>query len=315
MKKVLYAFIGIVVVVAASIGLLFSTFTAAKLVLADVAVGELPKASPPAEMTIIALPTGMMESRAAFAFRGGAYDDVRQFSMTAVLVHHPKGELIIDTGFGKNVDEHVKLLPRMMQSMTTYSKLAPVGEQLAANGVSPAKLAGVVLTHAHWDHVSGLDSLPNVPVWLDKAEVDFMAQGTSNTELLNTMQGVNYKTYDFDGGPYLGFPRSRDVWGDGSVVIVPSPGHTPGSVVVFVALPSGARYAFLGDLVWQMDGIEIPAERPWLLRRMIGENDAEVRENIARIVAVHKKFPDIKLMPAHDARAFATLPVFPGSER
>jgi len=47
---------------------------------------------------------------------------------------------------------------------------------------------------------------------------------------------------------YMGLTQSRDLYGDGSIVIVPAPGHTPGSVVVFVTLPGGARYAFVGDL-------------------------------------------------------------------
>jgi N-acyl homoserine lactone hydrolase len=291
------------------------TFTAAKLDVAEVNVGELPLASPPEGMSISAVPTGSMESRAAFAFRGGSFSDVRPFSMTALLIRHPKGDLLIDTGFGKNVDEHIKLLPAIMQNLTTYWKGVPAAQQMQKDGQQTTKLAGIILTHAHWDHVSGLDGFEGVPVLVDGAESTFISQKTRNTELLNSFNNINYRQYEFEGGPYLGFPRSHDVYGDGSVVIAPSPGHTPGSVVVFVTLPSGVRYALLGDLVWQNEGIEIPAERPWPLRRMLGENDAEVRENIARIVAIHKKYPQIKLLPAHDARAFQMLPVFPASSK
>ena len=49
-----------------------------------------------------------------------------------------------------------------------------------------------------------------------------------------------------------------EIAGDGSVVIVPEPGHTPDSIVIFVSLPSGVRYAFVGDLAWQMEGLDIP---------------------------------------------------------
>jgi glyoxylase-like metal-dependent hydrolase (beta-lactamase superfamily II) len=291
------------------------TFSPARLELVPMDAGGLPPASPPLEMSISAIPTGAMESRAAFAFRGGTFNDIRQFSMTALLVRHPRGDLLIDTGFGKNVDAHVKMLPAVMQKLTTYTKGVPAAEQLAANGISPGDLAGVVLTHAHWDHVGGLDEMDGVPVMVDRAEMTFIGEKTHNTELLNSFPNINYKQYDFEGGPYLGFPRSHDVWGDGSIVIVPAPGHTPGSVVVFIALPSGARYALLGDLVWQSEGVELPCERPWPLRRLIGEDDDAVRENIARIVAVHKKYPQIHLLPAHDASAFRMLPVLPAAGR
>src|SRR5690606_13598450 len=98
------------------------------------------------------------------------------------------------------------------------------------------------------------------------------------------------RDYAFDDGPYLGFPRSFDVWDDGSVVLVPAPGHTPGSVIVFVTLPGQRRYSLLGDLVWQREGIEWPAERPWLARRLLDEDDAGVRVAIARIAAVQRRW-------------------------
>lgn len=315
LKTILRIIAGVFALVVILIVCFMLMFTPAKLDVAEVAVGYLPPASPPAGMTISVMPTGSMESRGALAFRGGAWNDIRQFSMTAFLVRHPKGDLLIDTGFGKNIDAHIKMLPSIVQNLTTYTKGTSAAEQMRAGGIDPAKLVGAIITHAHWDHVSGLDEFTGVPVLVDAAETAFINQKTHNTELLNSFANVNYKQYDFEGGPYLGFPKSHDVYGDGSVVIVPSPGHTPGSVVVFVTLPSGTRYALLGDLVWQNEGIEIPAERPWPIRRLIGEVDAEVRENIGRIVAISKKYPQIRLLPAHDARAFRMLPVLPADAK
>jgi glyoxylase-like metal-dependent hydrolase (beta-lactamase superfamily II) len=110
--------------------------------------------------------------------------------------------------------------------------------------------------------IGGVEDLGGVPVMVSAAGKRFIDTKRQDTAVLNSFRGVNYKQYDFEGGPYLGFPHSHDVWGDGSVVIVPAPGHTPDSVVVFVTLPSGARYAPIGDLVFQMEGIELPAEKP-----------------------------------------------------
>ncbi|MFM9905828.1 MAG: MBL fold metallo-hydrolase [Pyrinomonadaceae bacterium] len=297
-------------------GFLAWTFTAAKIEFTPLAADvELPVALPPAGMTISALPTGAMKSKAMFAYRGGGFNDERQFVMTAFLVRHPKGDLLFDTGFGSTVDEQIKTEPWLLRQMTTYTVARPVSEQLSVYGYPIEKLAGVVLTHAHWDHVSGLDSLPRVPVWVSAAERSFISSRSSKTALINSFYNVNYKEYAFNDGAYLGFPNSFDVWGDGSVVLVPAPGHTPGSIIAFISLPSGMRFALLGDLVWQMEGIEIPAERPWLSRRLVAENDAEVRENIARIAAIHKRFPDIHMIPAHDARASKDIPVLPGTAR
>lgn len=312
MKRI---FITLIFMLLAGAAALAWTFTPATLAPLPDLTEELPKATPPVGMALSALPTGSMQGRAALAYRGGSFDDERELSMTAILVRHPRGNLLFDAGFGRQVDAHVAMLPALMRSTTTYSKGTPVADQLASHGFDIGQLTGVVLTHAHWDHVSGLDSLPGVPVWVNAPERKFIASGGIATSLARSFDKLNFKLYEFRNEPYLGFPRSLDVWGDGSVVLVPAAGHTPGSVIAFIALPSGARYALLGDLVWQSEGIELPAERPWGVRTLVDADADMVRQNIARVAAIHKRFPQIGMIPAHDARAMDTLPVFPADVR
>lgn len=311
-KKMIFWGIGcLVAVTLVAIGGLMLTFVPAKLELPQVDVGNLPPASPPAEMSISALPTGTYESPAALAFRGGSWSETRHLAMTALLIRHPKGDLLIDAGAGKNVDEHIKTLPWFQK--TPYAKGSPAAAQLEANGIRPSDLAGIIPTHGHWDHISGVEDLAGVPVMESAAGKEFLDSERQDMALLNSFHGVRYKQYGFEGGPYLGFPRSHDVWGDGSVVIVPAPGHTPDSVIVFVALLSGDRYALLGDLVFQHEGITIPAEKPWMMRLAIGENNAEIRKDISLMRAATAKYPQIHLIPAHDSSAWGMIPVLPAS--
>lgn len=276
---------------------------------------NLPIASPPESMRVSALPTGTIHSSAMLAFRGGNPLENRDFSMTAVLVQHPRGDLLIDTGFGREVDDQVKLLPLLMQLTTDYDKATPAAEQLINQGYDPKLLAGVILTHAHWDHVSGLDSLRNTPVLVPTTEQTFISDGGDNSALAKQLTTDLLKSYAFVNKPYLGFAQQFDVWGDGSVVLVPAPGHTPGSVLVFLTLPSGQRLVLLGDLVWQLDGITQLAEKPWIARQLIGEDADAVRDAIAHVAAISEKFPQIKLLPAHDAKAMGTLPIYPATLR
>jgi len=95
---------------------------------------------------------------------GGSFRDVRAFAATAVLVSHPRGDLLIDVGFGARVDDHVKMLARIERAPVEAGKT--VAEQLDGVGCDRGRLLGVLLTHTHWDHVSGLDSL-RVPVWIN----------------------------------------------------------------------------------------------------------------------------------------------------
>jgi glyoxylase-like metal-dependent hydrolase (beta-lactamase superfamily II) len=306
MKKLAFGVVLVASLIASA--LLTATFTPATLPLQQLPPFQPPVAHPPAGMKLLALPAGTMKTSAAFAFRGGRFEDERRYSMGAILILHPGGNLLIDTGFGRNVDQHVKRLLLPMRAMTSYTKGTPVVDQLKKLGIQPRTLKGVVLTHAHWDHVSGLDDLREAPVLLPHSELDFVRSGERVTELVNSFGALNYQPYDFPSGPYLGFEKSRDVFGDGSVVLVAAGGHTPGSVIAFISLPEGKRYALIGDVVWQMEGIDLPTERPWLLRQIVDDDDARVRTVIVRLHMLKKRYPELVIVPAHDARVWASLP-------
>jgi glyoxylase-like metal-dependent hydrolase (beta-lactamase superfamily II) len=270
--------------------------------------GPLPPASPPAEMKLLQLPTGVTHRSAGFAYQGGSFRDRREFAMTVALIEHPRGDLLIDTGFGRDIDQQIRAMPALFRAMTSYSKGRTAAEQLDAAGYDRKKLRGVLLTHAHWDHLSGVTDLPGVPVLVTAEERRFIREGGWIMEFARRLSGVHYEEYAFDGGPYLGFPTSHDFYGDGSIVIVPSPGHTPGSVVIFVTLPDQQRFAFVGDLVWQREGITEREERPWYIRYFADDNPAGTRENILRVSAIVERFPEISVVPAHDSKGFADLP-------
>ena len=252
--------------------LFLSTFRASPLPPPAQLTDALPPASPPPEMALVQLPTGVTHRSAAFAYRGGSFLDKRDFAMTAVLVKHPRGDLLIDTGFGRDIDAHFGTLPSAFRAVTSYERSRSVAEQFDAAGYDRGKLRGIVLTHAHWDHVSGLPELAGTPVLVTPEEHRFVETGGAITALARSFGDVRYEEYAFEGGPYLGFARSHDVYGDGAIVIVPAPGHTPGSVVVFLALPGGTRYALVGDLVWQREGITEREERPWIWRTLADDD-------------------------------------------
>lgn len=290
--------------------LLLRTFSASPLPSPAAYVGALPLTTPPTEMAIFHLPTGITHRSAGFGYRGGSFADKRDFTMSAVLVKHPKGDLLIDSGFSADVDAHFAMLPWFFRWGTSYEKKTPAAAQLAKAGYDRQKLRGVFLTHGHWDHVSGLADLPDVPVFIPAAEREFL-QTSPWAIVARNLPHVKYEEYGFDDKPYLGFAKSRDLYGDGSIVIVAAPGHTPGSIIVFLALPSGHRYALVGDLVWQREGITEREEKPWFMRRSADLDAAQVRANILRMAALVARFPELILVPAHDARGYTEIPNLP----
>lgn len=268
----------------------------------------LPVANPPAGMQLYQLPTGVNHRTAAFAYRGGSFLDKREFTMCAILIKHPKGDLLIDGGFGKNVKQHFATMPWYFRAVTDFAPGVPAIEQLQLAGYNPDSIKNILLTHAHWDHVSGIEDFGNTPVQVNETELQFINSGNKLSELARTINPARYKPYRFEDKPYLGFDKSFDYYADGSVVIVPAPGHTPGSVVVFVNTPDGKRYAFIGDLAWQAEGVTQLEERPFLQSRLGDIDRTGVQDNLRRMYAIAKKYPQIIIVPAHDARPIGNIP-------
>jgi len=284
------------------------TFLPQTLAVPSVAPIAAPARTVPAGVRVKAVLAGKMHLRAALAFRGGSFADQRVFGMGSVLVEHPSGLVIFDAGFGRNVEAHLRTMPWLMQQTARMEKERTVAEQLSAAGISPQSLRGVILTHAHWDHVSGLEDLRGVPVWVNKEELEFIHSGHTLTALARQIGTQDYRVYEFSGGPYLGFDKSHDFFGDGSIVLVPAPGHTPGSIFAFITTPSGERYVLVGDTAWQIEGIELPAERPWLSRSLVDSDAEKVRGLLVRLHTLKKAMPDLVIVPAHDRRIWERLP-------
>lgn len=296
-----------VVAVLFPLALFVRTFLASPLPLPEPYAGPIPPAAPPRGVAVIALVTGVNHRIAAFGYRGGSFFERRDFSMAGILVKHPSGDLLIDTGFGRNIREQFRTMPFLFRAITSYDLWRPAADLLKDAGYDLASLRAILLTHAHWDHVSGLPDFPGVPVWVTAPEHAFIRK-SGPMDFCKLFSGVRYEEYGFEGGPYCGFPASHDVYRDGSIVVVPAPGHTPGGVIIFVTLSGAKRYAFVGDLVYQLEGITQREERAWILRVNGADIDATGnRENMLRMIALKRRLPELSIVPTHDLRAFADM--------
>ncbi len=306
MKKVLYISIAFIVTAVASF---ISTFLPNDISISSVKKYRLPVVYIPEGIRIRAIKTGEISSVAAFAFRGGSFFDARTTFVGSILIEHPQGSLLIDAGLGKDVEKHkAKAMHWLMRNLSTLETGQTVREQLSAAGINLNKIKGVIPTHTHWDHTSGLEDLDPIPVLLPNAEVTYQSKKHSISSVAHEVILKNLKSYEFANIPYMGFEKSYDFYNDGSVIIVPAPGHTPGSVIIFVNTSQGKRYAFIGDLAWLNEGIQRPAERPWLSRYLVDDNPEKIRALLIRMHNIAKYNPELIIVPAHDATSWKQLP-------
>jgi glyoxylase-like metal-dependent hydrolase (beta-lactamase superfamily II) len=113
-------------------------------------------------------------------------------------------------------------------------------------------------------------------------------------------------TLRFAPQPYETFDESDDLYRDGSVVVVPLRGHTPGSVGIFVNLAHNLRLFYVGDAVDDERGFQGRVAKSLVLRD--SDND-EVLANqiVARLSDLHEKLPGLAIIPAHGRSAYKKL--------
>jgi len=165
-----------------------------------------------------------------------------EFSDNCYLIRHDKGVLLWDTG----VPDAVASLPEGMvvaNGAITYKRAKTLAAQLAELGVTPAAVIYVAISHTHGDHVGNLALFPTSSVLIQGAEYDW-AMGQPTKPAFAATQKIVKLTGD------------HDVFGDGSVTILSTPGHTPGHQSLLVRLPKTGALVLSGDAVHFKDNWE-----------------------------------------------------------
>jgi glyoxylase-like metal-dependent hydrolase (beta-lactamase superfamily II) len=230
----------------------------------------------------------------------------------AFLIRHPSaGAILVDTGL------HPSIATDPGQNFgslgTRFGKPAleageDVPAQLRKRGLDPGEIPVVVMTHLHLDHASAISEFPKSTFVVSETEWRFAASGSK--PLLNGYRrahfdyAFDYRTIDFDRAninSYAGFGRTFDLFGDGSVRLAYTPGHSPGHMSVIAHLAQ-RDFVIGGDAVYmlaQLEGSEPAAPRPY---------DAHnLRRSIQELRLFHRQFPDAIVTPGHDPDFYARI--------
>lgn len=251
----------------------------------------------------------------ATIFDGGSWFKVRKLVHCAVLVRHPQGDFLYDTGIGTEVDSQTESFGPIDRQLFRIEGLNPAIAQLTQHGYTPGQLMAIIPGHMHWDHASGIEDFPGVPVWIQNVSLDEAKTGHAPAFLQKQFDApdIRWQPLALTPKSHLGFGPSLDLFGDGSVVLVDLTGHTQGQIGMFLTLADGARYFFIGDTTWALEGITTNSSRPWLTHKLAGV-DRDIDQNARLVQKIHdlsKSDPALTIVPAHDENVLKTLPVYP----
>lgn len=259
--------------------------------------------------------TGRAHAVEALLVPGGSVLHKRAANFSAFLIKHGTRYMLFDTGLGRGIDAQYRQdMPVWARLAFGYEKpLRPAADQLAQAGIGA--LERVVLSHSHWDHASGVTDFPGVRIAVAKDEMQRIEQASAGVGTAWPSQvGASATVWEplvFADTPYMGYSRSLDLFGDGAVVLVPMPGHTPGSVGLFVTVDSGRRYFLIGDVAWTREALAQGAAKFWAAGQLVDGDARGTQQSLEQVQHLMQRDPDLQVIPAHDSAVQDALGYFP----
>jgi N-acyl homoserine lactone hydrolase len=228
------------------------------------------------------------------------------------LIRHPSaGPILVDTGLHPSVASDPGENFGSLGARFGKPTLEPdedVPSQLRKRGLDPGEIPIVVMTHLHMDHSSAISEFPASTFVVSESEWRFASGGGGTAQngyrRSHFDYAFEYRTVDFDRAnidSYASFGRTFDLFGDGSVRLAFTPGHSAGHMSVIARLAE-SDFVIGGDAVYllaQLDGSEPGPPRP--------QDAHNLRRSLQELRLFRSQFPDAVITPGHDPDFYSRI--------
>ncbi len=223
----------------------------------------------------------------------------------AYLIDNPQaGLILVDAGINwEQANEHDRYYKGVMHYVLDDDEYHLAREQelptqVERLGYGIEDIRTVILTHFHEDHVGGLRYIPEAKVVASRAEWEALKMKAFGFVPIIYQPSIAaakvWEPVSFTSGPFHGFETSQDLLGDGSVILLPTPGHAPGHLCVLVRM-NGYDILITGDIMYTLRHLAVDDVRPVLF----GGKSLERQQvdSVRRIQWLRQALPDIIIVP------------------
>lgn len=234
--------------------------------------------------------------------------------INAYVLEHRDGLVLFDTGMDPAIATDPNyissaigrfLLHRIFRLHTDSD--ASLGKRLAAQGFAAADVTKAVISHLHFDHVGGIAEIPQAELLVSDDEWQLLSGPHPEREWILRehieLPGAKWHPIHFapSADPlFAPFGGCYDVMGDGSMILLPTPGHTPGSMSMLVRTGGLPPLLLVADLTYEAELL--------MKDQVPGTGDAaQLRSSFAKVRDLKKQLPDLVILPSHDPAAAEAL--------